>query len=380
MKISYILTLLTEPNSAEELGCALKNAAREKQQIRLIGRASKNSIAGPLPPADITISTRALNRLLKYEPRDLTVSVEAGMRWKELNDHLAQHRQMIPLDPPFSGGATVGGVVAANSSGPRRRLYGTARDMVIGMTFVTLEGKQIQSGGMVVKNVAGLDMGKLMIGSFGTLAAMASVNFRVFPMPDSTRTFRWRFSSTAAVIERRDAILQSVLQPMAVDLQKNERGFLLLVQAGGNAAVLKRYSRELNGSEILEGQEEREIWREIRQFTPHWLLLNPEGAVLRISTTLAGVRRVMETLPAPAIARAGNGVCYGYFQNTEEAQAALKSLAPLGKSVIEHAPPAFRESAELWPSPGNDFAVMKKVKAMFDPDHLLNSGRMYGRI
>ena len=88
---------------------------------------------------------------------------------------------MIPLDPPFAQDATVGGVLAANQSGPRRRGYGTARDMVIGMTFATLEGKLIQTGGMVVKNVAGLDMAKMMIGSFGTLAAIATVNFRVHP-------------------------------------------------------------------------------------------------------------------------------------------------------------------------------------------------------
>ena len=100
---------------------------------------------------------------------------------------------MIPLDPPFSDRAaeraafseraTMGGIVAANTSGPRRRLYGSARDMVIGMTFATLEGKLIRTGGMVVKNVAGLDMGKLMIGSFGTLAAIATLNFRLYPSP-----------------------------------------------------------------------------------------------------------------------------------------------------------------------------------------------------
>ena len=96
---------------------------------------------------------------------------------------------MVPLDPPFADQATVGGVVAANSSGPRRRLYGTARDMVIGMRFATLEGKLVQSGGMVVKNVAGLDMAKLMIGSFGTLAAIAVVNFKLVPMPEAERSF-----------------------------------------------------------------------------------------------------------------------------------------------------------------------------------------------
>src|ERR1700730_6921772 len=122
-----------------------------------------------------------MGRILQYEPRDLTISVEAGMRYADLSSVLAQNRQMIPLDPPFANNATIGGILAANSSGPRRRLYGTARDLVIGMKFATLEGKLIQSGGMVVKNVAGLDMGKIMIGSFGTLAALALVNFQLPP-------------------------------------------------------------------------------------------------------------------------------------------------------------------------------------------------------
>src|ERR1700730_19456613 len=102
-----------------------------------------------------------MGRILQYEPRDLTISVEAGMRYADLSSVLAKNRQMIPLDPPFANNATIGGIVAANSSGPRRRLYGAARDLVIGMKFATLEGKLVKCGGMVVKNVAGLDMGKL---------------------------------------------------------------------------------------------------------------------------------------------------------------------------------------------------------------------------
>src|SRR6185295_4111611 len=146
------------------------------------------------------------------------VSVEAGMPYAELSRILAENRQMAPLDPPFAQQATIGGVVATNSSGPRRRLYGTARDMVIGMTFATLEGKLVKTGGMVVKNVAGLDMGKLMIGSFGTLAAIAVVNFKVLPAPQADRLFLLSFDTLDAALTARDKILKSVLQPAAVDL------------------------------------------------------------------------------------------------------------------------------------------------------------------
>lgn len=379
MKIPFILTLPIEPNTPEELACALAEAATQNQTIRLLGRGTKDAMGGPLAPADVEIATRGLNRLLKYEPRDLTVSVQAGMRWKHLSDLLEENRQMIPLDPPFSGDATVGGVVATNCSGPRRRLYGAARDMVIGMTFATMEGKLVETGGMVVKNVAGLDMGKLMIGSFGTLAPVTSVNFRVYPRPVATRTFRWQFPGPEAAIAQRDAILRSVLQPMAVDLRKAEDGFALMVQAGGGTAILDRYSRELRSADVLEEHVEHEAWREIRQFTPSWLMTHPGGAVVRISTVLSGVGAIMDQLPAPAIARAANGVCYGYF--SEAAQASEWFTAhPEARGVIEYAPQDFREQHELWRQPGPDFSIMKKVKNMFDGGNLLNRGRLYGRI
>ena len=171
------------PHTPEALADSLAKAAAGKQTISLCGKSTKRKMAGPVEPSDVSISTKNLTRVLQYEPQDLTVSVEAGVTYCALSRMLAEHRQMIPLDPPFADRATIGGSLAANSSGPRRRLYGTARDLVIGMKFATLEGKLVQSGGMVVKNVAGLDMGKLMIGSFGTLAAIAVANFKLLPMP-----------------------------------------------------------------------------------------------------------------------------------------------------------------------------------------------------
>ena len=136
---------MLEPQSSAELAEALREAAAHQRTIALAGNASKHLMAGPNEPADVAIATTALRRVLQYEPHDLTISVEAGLPWSELTALLARNRQMVPLDPPFAESATVGGVIAANSSGPRRRLYGTARDLVIGMRFATLEGKLVQS-------------------------------------------------------------------------------------------------------------------------------------------------------------------------------------------------------------------------------------------
>lgn len=328
-----------------------------------------------------------MSRVLEYEPRDLTISVEAGMRFADLTALLARNRQMIPLDPPFSETATIGGMLAANTSGPRRLLYGTARDLVIGMKFATLEGKLIQSGGMVVKNVAGLDMGKIMIGAFGTLAAIAVVNFKLLPKPAAEATFLLPFDSLDDAIATRDRILKGVIAPAAIDLlnplaagQLGHKGHLLAVQVGGNAAAVERCRRELAGRDtvVLDGTAELRFWRQVHEYTPHFLEKFSHGAVVRVSSTLTQLKDVMASLEAAAIARAGSGVCYGYFNRADAAARCLASCVRRGwKAVIEFAPDDQRSKLDLWPAPGRDFEMMKKIKNMFDPNYLLNRGRLF---
>jgi glycolate oxidase FAD binding subunit len=359
------------PTTCDELAAALREASSQRQTITLAGRNTKRLMAGPIEPSDVTISTIRLNRVLQYEPRDLTISVEAGLPYAGLKQALAENGQMVPLDPGFAGESTIGGVIAANVSGPRRCLHGTARDMVIGMKFVTLEGKTVQTGGMVVKNVAGLDMAKMMIGSFGTLAAIAVINFRLQPIPLQTRTFVLEFQTVPDAMEARDVIHRGVLQPAALDILKQNGKYRLLIQAGGNAAVLERYARELKTAEAFEGEDEERLWTGIREFTPAFLNANPEGAVVRISCALSEVGNALEALPSTALARAGTGVCYGYFENWRDAP---------GHGVVEYAPDQARRQVDLWPGEPSDFATMKRVKQMFDPQSLLNRGRMYGRL
>jgi glycolate oxidase FAD binding subunit len=367
------------PNTSEELAAALAEANRAAAPVRLLGARTKDAMAGPLAPAASEIALTGLRRVLRYEPRDLTISVEAGLPWAELAQLLENEGQMLPLDPPFAHQATVGGVVAANTSGPRRRLYGSARDMVIGMRFATLQGKLIDSGGMVVKNVAGLDMAKLMIGSFGTLAAIAQVNFRVYPRPKGIRTFRWQGRKRDEAIAQRDSVLRGPLQPMAIDLLKKDGEYTLLVEAGGSDALLARYGRDLDAFEALDENQSRPLWLAVRETSPTWLTAHPEGAVVRVSCTLNEVGTVIENLPGPALARAGTGVCYGYFEHAAQA-GEWAALNRAGTAVVEFAPQSYRECAVLWPAPGNDLALMKQVKHMFDPQGILNPGRLYGQI
>jgi glycolate oxidase FAD binding subunit len=379
---------VASPESPEQLAGLLAECAGGRRSVALGGAFTKQHMGGPAEPADVRISTAAMNRRLQYEPQDLTVSVEAGMRWGEFQRLLSEHRQMVPLDPPFFDAATVGGVVASNCSGPRRRLYGSARDAVIGMRFATLEGKLVETGGMVVKNVAGLDMGKLLIGSFGTLAAIATVNFKVSPVPPCSVTFVKSLPDLTGIIAVRDALLRGVLQPVAIDLLNPHAAsrigledWALVVQAAGNDKVVERWRRELSDWPAFDGEAEQSLWERVREFTPRFLADHAEGAVARVPVTLGELGALAGTVPVPLLARAGTGVCYAFFADCESASHWLHDAVNRNwTGVLEWIPARQCTSGEQWPRPGDDFETMRKIKAMFDPAGLLNRGRLYGRL
>jgi glycolate oxidase FAD binding subunit len=254
------------------------------------------------------------------------------------------------------------------------------------MTFAMLDGKLIDSGGMVVKNVAGLDMAKLLIGSFGTLAAIATVNFKLWPMPIQRRTFVLKFATMQEAIAKRDAILSGALQPAAIDLLNpdgaariSEHGWTLLVEAGGSDSLIERYSRALPDATVLAGEAHEALWLRVREFVPGYLAAHPEGTVVRASATLSGLPALLSETEAAVLARAGSGVCYFCFPSP---QAASRWQTNGRRGVIEFAPQAWRAGhpEALWPHTDSGFAIMEKVKKMFDPGLLLNRGRLYGRI
>ncbi len=388
------MTSRVDPADAAELCETLRCCGGERKKVELGGRFTKRAMGGAVEPPDLVVSTARMARVVEYEPRDLTIGVEPGLGWQALEDLLGENRQMLPLDPPLAQEATIGGVVAANCSGPRRRLYGTARDMVIGMRFVSLDGQEAQSGGMVVKNVAGLDIAKLLIGSFGTLAAMARVNFKVYPKPVEERTFLLAFESLGLALKARDLVLRSALQPAAVDLVNPAAaagfgldlpaGFLLLVEAGGIEAVMYRYERDLKGMAreaagteclTLEAGRARQLWRRVCDFPAA-----PGDAVIRLSTTLA---RLGECFAAagelPVVARAGSGVAYARCPVPQLDLAAHARAAGL-HAVIESCPEPDKRRFDLWADPGPELEIMSRIKQALDPHSLLNHGRLFGRL
>jgi glycolate oxidase FAD binding subunit len=377
-----------QPSTPEELRDHLVSAARAKRTIELFGANTKRLMAGLPASGSVQISTTRLNRIVQYEPRDLTISVEAGMPFGELSRELARNGQMIPLEGPWSDEGTVGGMVAANICGSRRRLYGTARDLVIGMKFATLDGKLVQSGGMVVKNVAGLDMAKLMIGSFGTLAAIATVNFKLIPIPTASRTVLFSCPDLTTAMEVRDGAIRGFLNPAAVDVlnpvlaaQLNLKGFIVAVQFAGNDAVVSRSTREaekLGSVKSLTPDEEQKFWGLLRQVTPRHLEKFKEGAVVRVSTTLAECGQALESAEGAGLAHAASGIVRAWFSRPDTASRFVQASVKKGwKCVVEFSGEAARHHLTLWPEPGTDFAIMKNIKQMFDPQGLLNNGRLF---
>jgi hypothetical protein len=159
---------------------------------------------------------------------------------------------------------------------------------------------------------------------------------------------------------------------------------MLAVRAGGNTATINRYERDLAAlgeGVVLEGERHEKLWNHIAEFTPGFLSLNGNGAVVRVSCTLKEVEPVMASFEGPALARAGSGVCYGYFESCEAMTEWLGGAAQRGwRAVVEFAPEERKKTLNLWPDPAPGMDLMRKVKALFDPSNLLNRGRLYSRI
>jgi glycolate oxidase FAD binding subunit len=196
---------VAQPGDADEVAAVLRLASTRGWAVVPRGGGTMIDLGNPPARLDLVLDLTGMNRLIEHRPRDLTVTVEAGMSVAALQEELAKHGQMLALDPPLAQRATVGGVLAANAWGPRRQRYGTARDLLIGSRAVLADGTRVRSGGKVVKNVAGYDLNKLFIGSTGTLAVLVEATFKLAPIPATfgmivaafptlRRRTRWRWA------------------------------------------------------------------------------------------------------------------------------------------------------------------------------------------
>jgi glycolate oxidase FAD binding subunit len=207
-----------QPESAAQIAEIIKFAGSEKLGVIAAGGRTKLNMGLPPKRYDLALDMSSLNKIISYDPGDLTLSVEPGLRLALLGEALAKHRQFLPLTVPYHARTTIGGTIASGVDGPLRQFYGTARDFLLGVEFVTGEGVPAKSGGRVVKNVTGYDIHKLMIGALGTLGVITRLNFKTFPVPSATRGFVARFPTALQACDMRNRIARSHLTPLTLDI------------------------------------------------------------------------------------------------------------------------------------------------------------------
>jgi glycolate oxidase FAD binding subunit len=352
--------LVAAPASTEQAS-ALIRAARDLTVV-VRGNGTKLDWGPPPRQLDLIIDTRNLNGVVEHAAGDLITIVRAGTPLSDLD----LGDQQLVLDGP--DGSTIGGTVATGTSGPRRMYYGTGRDLLIGITVVRPDGVVARSGGKVVKNVAGYDLGKLFHGSYGTLGLITECAFRLHPRPAAAMFVRARPGQGAAGPGRAGRVLAAQVAPAAIEVD-SATGELAVLLEGTGAGVRERAAKL---AELLDG--------EVTDEAPSWWGVLPDGPItLKLGVPIS---KVPELLAHEATIRgsAGTGVLYAAVDDITGVEALRAHCVRLeGHAVVLAAPPGVREILDMWgPAPG--LALMRRIKDQFDPGHRFSPGRFVGGI
>jgi glycolate oxidase FAD binding subunit len=377
------------PQSTQEVSEVLRQASEHR--LSVVARGGGTTLAWGSAPStvDLVLDMTEIAGVVEHAAGDLVVIARAGTRIETLQSTLAGAGQQLALDTP-SAGATVGGVVAANISGPRRLLYGTLRDLLIGVTFVRADGVVAKSGGKVVKNVAGYDFGKLLTGSYGTLGVITEAAFRLHPLPPVSRFVSVQVEDLDEAGALVASVIGSQVVPTAVEVDQPVDGPLtVVVLLEGTSEGVEARSRITTG---LLGDASA------ADSPPDWFGRYPFGnddVGLKLTTQIAGLPRLLAAARSAAarhgvpIAVRGSavGVLHAALPSTVEPALAAAVVGDLrsaaasyaGSVVVLTAPGPVREGLDVWgPVPGLD--LMQRLKHELDPDRRLSPGRFVGDI
>ena len=398
------------PGSVDEVRGVVALAGESGIPLIPWGGGTAATVGTPSATMGIVLGLGRLDRFIEHEPGDLTATVQAGMTLARFQSVLRERGQWLSLDPPDADRATVGGVVAANASGPRRHLYGTARDQLIGVTIITADGACVRGGGKVVKNVAGYDLPKLFVGSYGTLGIIVELTVRLRPVPEVERWVSVRFDRLKDAGAAVRAIMGSDLIPTAVELLDGDASRALA--ADGTPTLVVGF----------DGLAEQVKWQcsELAAVTAplggHGVVALPGAvppggfgarasvgavaAVVRFSVLPTVVTELMEQgagmarqrgLKTGWTAHAGVGVVTAALGSPSE-RPDLKSVASVlgewralarsggGHATLEWAPLAVKSEVPVWDDLGPASRLMQRIKAQLDPKNLLNPGRFVAGI
>ncbi|QDT89525.1 FAD-binding oxidoreductase [Gimesia algae] len=396
------------PASQTELSRFIaENAAGNHRQLFPVGGRTSLAVCCPTSQTGIQLCTSQLNRVVDYPVRDLTITVEAGMRIDELNKMISAEGQRLPIDIPQSNRATIGGVIATNTSGPKRFSYGTIRDYVIGISAIDGQGNLFKSGGRVVKNVAGYDLGKMLVGSLGTLAVISQVSLNLRPKPQTISMVWFQFDSCQTVDQALEAIVTSGTRPIAVEY----------CNAKAASQIAAEARLELPADQHIlcicyEGPENEVHWQanhivsEWNQYSP----LSVQTVVTEEATRLYNAFTEYQTssddpvtlkailLPSQMMkfiematrlniavqAHAADGIVFGHLPDSasslDDVQQILNQLKKTidpktGYLNIYQCESEWSHSLPLFCSPPAGWNLMQQFKNALDPEHVLNSQR-----
>jgi glycolate oxidase FAD binding subunit len=419
---------VVRPASAEEVTQVVQFALKENLSLIPCGSRSKLEIGAPPSRYDVAVDTTSLQSIAHYDAGDLTLAVDAGLPLRRLTEILAEKNQFLPLAVPCFESCTVAGVVASGIDSSLRLQYGTARDFLIGAEFVDGAGKLCKSGGRVVKNVTGYDLHKLLVGSLGTLGIITRLNFRTFPLPESSRGHLASFASVEDALSYCKIVNAAGLPLANVELLSPEVASIIAailkrtdlslshfaesdkwyvyVAFEGHESVLRRIAEELEKHaregraqthELLEQTADETLGGMLRE-AYEWLRWSaPQVALVRIvvptalANDLAEFARIAQTnsLQHALLVRA-EGVLYLALMASNSDEAALAALRNAvrdiflaarekkGHAKLLHAPVTITAFAAEPAPHGLALSVEKRVRQAFDPHNIFAPGRIVG--
>ena len=360
---------------------------------------------------DLVIGTERLDKLNFHEPLDMVAQVQAGTTLESLQAQLARHGQTLPIESPAAGKATIGGILASDVSGPSRFAYGSPRDWLIGITVALADGTLTKAGGRVVKNVTGYDMGKLYVGSLGTLGVIVDATFKLVPLPASSVALLTPCATVEDALSLATRILKLPGQPTSVHainriaadrmempgvFSPQHGGFLLAGYSGRNSMV-DRAERDSLGmlpanSTVLRRDESAGLWRRLTNLG--WSDAVAPPFMLRASvrpSRIGGLLRTINQLPEGGVAvdaATGTVRLYWFDDQGDDMTESLiyrireATLDGGGHLTVESCPLSVKRRIDVWGDlvSGQGLDLMRRVKQQLDPNSIMSPGRMAGRI
>ena len=408
------------PPNVEAISEALSLASTEKKVVTPWGGGTQMSLGNAPLAVDLVLGLGRLNRVLFHEPADLVASVEAGITLKMLQEALAEQGQFLPLEAPLPSRATIGGILAANASGPSRLAYGTARDWLIGIKVVHSDGTVTKSGGKVVKNVTGYDLNKLYTGSLGTLSVIVGATFKLSPLPAERKTLIATYPSLSTAMDSALDLLQQGTTPCALQVINREtlrrlpgldaRGEVeaaVLVLLAGRRVAVKRLAgdsarvMERSGARAVEDLSEAEgdsLWSAVTDLG--WAEDGQPHLAVKVSilpSQMIDFLATFNSVSEPAsrhglVADVGSGLVRLLWWETQAPSSEetliediIKGLRDrmgsyTGYVVVERCPTDVKGNINVWGDSLEGMTIMRRIKQELDPAGILNPGRFAGRI